>query len=102
MSLVGTWNLEVSTPFGQHPATLVIEQAGDGRLAGHIDSRLGNSPLKNLNANGDELTATVSAEIQGRSYEADLTGRVSGDRIEGQIKTPIPFAPPAKYTGTRA
>lgn len=102
MNLAGTWNLEVSTPFGKHPATLVIERGGDGSLTGTIDSRLGNAPLNNLSANGDGFDALVMMDFQGKSYEATIGGLADGDRIEGTIKVKLPIAPPLKFNGTRA
>jgi hypothetical protein len=102
MNLAGTWNLEVSTPFGKHPATLVFERGGDGSLSGHIDSRLGSAPLSNLAANGDGFDALVMMDFQGKGYEATIGGLADGDRIEGTIKVKLPIAPPLKFTGTRA
>ena len=101
MNLEGTWNLEVATPFGKHPATLVFEGAG-GRVSGHIDSRLGNAPLGDLDVGDDGFNATVSLDFQGRPYDANISGRVDGDKLDGVIKVKIAIAPPIKYTGTRA
>jgi hypothetical protein len=102
MNLSGTWNLEVSTPFGKHPATLVFERDGDGALNGRIDSRLGNAPLLNLSTTDDGFDALVTMDFQGRGYEATIGGLADGDRIEGTIKVKLPIAPPLKFTGTRA
>ena len=101
MNLVGTWNLEVATPFGKHPATLVFEEAG-GAVSGRIDSRLGNAQLGDLRVEGDGFNATVSLDFQGKPYNANINGRVNGDSINGVIKVKIAIAPPIKYTGTRA
>jgi hypothetical protein len=102
MNLVGTWNLEVATPFGKHPATLVFEGTG-GALNGHINSRLGDAPLGELSVGDDNsFNATVSLDFQGKPYDANISGRVDGDEIGGIIKVKIAIAPPIKYTGTRA
>ncbi|HYE13984.1 MAG TPA: hypothetical protein VD968_06045 [Pyrinomonadaceae bacterium] len=101
MNLVGNWNLEVATPFGKQPATLVFEGTG-GALSGRIESRLGNVPLEHLSVTHDSFDAAVSLEFQGRDYEADIDGSVDGDSISGTIKVKLAIAPPIKYTGTRA
>jgi hypothetical protein len=101
MNMVGTWNLEVATPFGTHPATLVFEGAG-GALTGQINSRLGNAPLQGLSVTHDSFDATVSLDFQGRNYDANIKGNVDGDQIDGVIKVNLPIAPPIKYRGTRA
>ena len=101
MNLVGTWNLEVATPFGKHPATLTFEAAG-GALSGKINSRLGIAPLEGLTTQNDGFEATVSMEFQGKPYAASITGQVAENSIDGTIKVKLPIAPPIRYTGTRA
>lgn len=101
MNLVGTWNLEVATPFGKHPATLVFKGTG-GVLSAHISSRLGDVPLEGLTVTHDGFDARVSMEFQGKPYAAGITGQVADDSITGTIKVKLPIAPPLRYTGTRA
>ena len=101
MNLVGTWNLEVATPFGKHPATLVFEGAG-GALNAHIDSRLGTAPLNNLSVTHDGFDATVTMEFQGKPYAASINGQIDGNDMSGTIKVKLPIVPLIKYTGTRA
>ena len=101
MNLVGTWNLQVATPFGTHPATLVFEGTG-GVLNAHISSRLGDAPLENLTVTHDSFEAVVSLHFQGRGYQASINGRIEEDQIGGVIKVRLPIAPPIRYTGSRA
>ena len=101
MNLVGTWNLQVATPFGKHPATLVFESAGNA-LNAHIDSRLGTAPLNNLSVTHDSFDATVTMEFQGKPYDASINGQIDGNDMNGIIKVKLPIAPPIRYTGTRA
>jgi hypothetical protein len=102
MNLVGTWNLEVATPFGKHPATLVFEGTG-GALSAHISSRLGDAPLESLTVTHDGFDARVTMEFQGKPYNASIKGQVEDNNaINGTIKVSLPIAPAIKYTGTRA
>jgi hypothetical protein len=101
MNLVGIWNLEVATPFGRQPATLVFEGTG-GALTAHISSRLGDAPLESLTVTHDGFDARVTMEFQGKPYAAGIKGQVDDDSINGTIKVNLPIAPPIKYTGTRA
>jgi hypothetical protein len=102
MNLVGTWSLEVATPFGRHPATLIFEGTG-GALTAHLSSRLGDAPLESLTVTHDGFDARVQMEFQGKPYEAGITGHVeNNDSLSGIIKVKLPIAPPIKYTGTRA
>jgi hypothetical protein len=102
MSLIGTWNLEVATPFfGTHPATLVFRQEGGG-VTGSINSQLGERPLENLSVTDDGFTSKVSLEVKGKLYDATMTGEAAGNQINGEIKVNMFFAPTVRYTGTRA
>jgi len=102
LELAGTWNLEISTPFGKHPATLVLEREADGNFGGHIDSRLGCATLGGVSANPTGgFDAVITLELQGRTYEARVNATVEDSRIDGTIKVNIPMAPPARFTGTR-
>src|SRR5215210_1334066 len=102
MNLVGTWNLEVATPFGKQPATLVFEGTG-GALTAHIDSKLGVAPLEGLTVTHDGFDARVQMEFQGKPYAAGITGQAAdNDSLSGVIKVKLAIAPPIRYTGTRA
>jgi hypothetical protein len=102
LELAGTWNLEVSTPFGTHPATLVLEREPDGNFGGHIDSRLGSAALTGISSTPEGgFDAVVTLKLQGRDYKARVNAAVEDGRIDGTIKVNIPLAPPARFTGTR-
>lgn len=101
MNLEGVWSLKVATPFGEHPAQLTFERDED-QLTGRIDSRLGTTQLEELAVTGDEFTAKGVHEVQGRPYDATISGSVNGDHIEGTIKVKLPFAPPVRFKGERA
>lgn len=98
----GTWNLEVSTPFGTHPATLVLEREG-GALAGHVRSQIGVTSLSDIRTDGDTFEADASHDFRGRTYTARISGRAEGgQRLSGTIQVNFPLAPAARFTGTRA
>lgn len=103
MELDGTWDLEVSTPFGTYPAKMFVEAGGAGGRGGRIESRLGTALLSDVAQTPDGLEGVVALELKGHTYTARVTARVEGARIEGQIRVNnIPFAPPARFTGTKA
>ncbi|MCA1592389.1 MAG: hypothetical protein LC754_07010 [Acidobacteria bacterium] len=71
-------------------------------MTGRINSKLGNAPLRDIEANPDGFDAVVSLELQGRGYEANISGHIRDQRIDGTINVKFPFAPPLKFDGTRA
>jgi hypothetical protein len=101
--LLGTWDLDVKTPFGQHPATLTLARGAGGEVAGSIKSRLGDGELSQINAAGEGVTAVVTLALQGRTFDAQVSARVEGGLMTGTIKVsnlPIP-APALKFTGKK-
>ncbi|HEX8473158.1 MAG TPA: hypothetical protein VF666_03940 [Pyrinomonadaceae bacterium] len=100
--MVGTWNLEVMTPFGKHPATLTFERNGDGSMRGRIASQMGNVPLSNITSDEQSFDADVSLDFQGRTFDARIAGQVANKQLDGTIKVNMPGAPMIRYTGTRA
>lgn len=100
--MLGTWNLQVETPFGKHPGTLKLERAADNSVNGFISSRLGHAALSDIMLTAESFEANVSLELQGRTYNARVSARAEGNTLNGTIKVNIPFAPSARFTGTRA
>ena len=102
-ALLGTWELDVKTPFGQHPATLTLARGANGEVAGAIKSQLGDGELSQINAEGESVSAVVTLALQGRTFDAQVSARVEGAQMTGTIKVsnlPIP-APALKFTGTK-
>jgi zinc protease len=102
--LFGTWNLDVKTPFGQHPATLTLSRGAGGEALGSIKSQLGDGALSQINLDPDNLSAIVSLTLQGRAFDAQVSARVEGAQMSGTIKVnnlPVP-APALKFTGKKA
>ncbi|HEV2765477.1 MAG TPA: hypothetical protein VGV38_21015 [Pyrinomonadaceae bacterium] len=97
----GTWNLEVNTPFGKYPATLVLETVG-GSLTGHVRSQIGVTALSRIKSGPDGFEAHASHDFRGTTYTASVAGRAEGDQLEGTIKVDFPLAPTVRFTGTRA
>ncbi|HLL77643.1 MAG TPA: pitrilysin family protein [Pyrinomonadaceae bacterium] len=100
-SLLGVWNLDVQTPFGQHPATLTLQRDADGTATGDVTSRLGRVELSGVSLSAEGFEASAAHNFQGREYTARVSGRLEGEQLAGTIKVNLPIAPPLKFTGTR-
>ena len=100
--LFGVWNLDVKTPFGQHPATLTLARGADGSAAGDIKSRLGDAALTGIELGGGRVEADISIRLQGRDFAARLSAEAAGDGMTGTIKVrDFAMAPALKFTGTK-
>lgn len=100
--MVGTWQLEIMTPFGKQAATLTFARSGDGVLNGHISSPMGSVPLTGITSDERSFNAQASLNFQGRTFDAQIAGQAEGNQLDGTIKVNIPIAPTIRYTGTRA
>ena len=99
----GTWELEVSTPFGKYPATLVLAPEPGGGFGGRIDSRLGPAKLSDITATSDGLAGTVALDIKGHTYTAQVTAAIEDGRIDGQISArDRAIIAPAKHPARKA
>ena len=95
MSIVGKWNLTVSTPMGEQASTLILNDDGTGVTS----SRLGSSEITDAKISGDRATFTVKIDVMGQ--EIVLTGRATadGDSIRGRYESPMGVS---DFSGRRA
>jgi hypothetical protein len=94
----GTWNVTVSSPFGDQPLT--IEFVVDGEdVSGTATHSAGTFPFSGGTYRDDKVTFDVSLTTP---VKADLrvTLQADGDTISGKAKTGI--LPSFSVTGTRA
>jgi hypothetical protein len=95
MSIVGKWNLTVSTPIGELASTLILKDDGTGVTS----SQMGSSEITDARIDGDSATFTVKIEVMGQ--ETVLNGRATaaGDSITGRYESPMGTS---DFTGQRA
>ena len=84
MSFDGDWQLTISSPMGERPATLSITET-TGNLEGSLSTGMGTSPI---NGYADESYVAFSASVQGPmgDVKLDFTGIVTGDEAAGQMQ----------------
>ncbi len=99
-AFAGTWALEIQTPFGQNiPATLRLEQESNG-FRGKVESEMGEGELVNVSLEGNQFQASLSFDLEGHPIEAQITGAVDRQQIDGSIS--LQDSPPLPFTGNRA
>ena len=94
-ALVGTWALEIQTPFGQNiPATLTLVQGTNG-LSGKVESEMGAGELASVTLDGNVFHASLSFDMDGHAIEAQIAGALGNQQIDGTISLqdsqPLPF-----------
>jgi hypothetical protein len=98
--LVGTWLLQISTPFGTQPITFTVERAG-GVLSGTMTHERGAADVSDIRLRGQEFSALAAVTLKGTRVTADIDGRIEGARMSGTVKVHLPIAPPVKFTGDK-
>ncbi|PYS93319.1 MAG: hypothetical protein DMF64_05570 [Acidobacteria bacterium] len=98
--IIGTWALQVSSPFGIQPITFTVERAG-GALTGVMRHERGAADVSNIHMRGHEFDAIAAITLKGTRITADIEGRIAGAQIDGTVKVHLPLAPVVKFTGIK-
>jgi len=87
-SVAGQWDLSLDFQGQKVQVTLVLEQDGE-KVAGTIETILGNGQIKEGKVRGDKVNATASTEIQGQAVDFVISASVNGERMTGTLSTAI-------------
>ncbi len=94
-----TWNLEVTSPQGNLPITMVLLKEGES-ITGTLNTPVGDGAITAGAISGNSLEATASLSFQGMPVNVKITGTINGDSVSGSVDTGILGSLP--FTGTRA
>jgi hypothetical protein len=85
MSVDGTWNITMSTPMGDRPATVRLQSDG-GALSGAMVGQQGEQAFSGGTAEGNNVawSSTVSGPMG--QMELKFAGAVDGDSITGTVQ----------------
>ncbi len=98
-ALTGNWSLQIDTPFGQSiPATLTVSH-DEGGFSGKVESEMGDGELKSATFDGESFAGTISFKVAGHNTEAQITGEVANEQMQGSIS--LENAPELSFTGTK-
>jgi zinc protease len=98
-TITGRWTLEIDTPLGQSiPAVLTLEELPTG-LGGKVESEMGDAVLTTAELNQNEFTATLSFDMDGHAFDAQIAGEIAGDQMTGTIS--LQSTPPLSFRGAK-
>ncbi len=98
--IVGTWALQISSPFGIQPITFTVARTG-GALAGEMRHERGAAAITDIELRGDDFTARAAITLKGSRITADVQGHIAGTQMTGTVKVHIPLAPAVKFSGQK-
>jgi zinc protease len=98
-ALAGNWSMNIDTPLGQSiPATLILVNGLQG-ISGRVESEMGNGEILSVTFDGESFGGTIKFDIAGHAMEAQISGELANDTMEGDIT--LQDSPPLPFTGSR-
>lgn len=97
--VVGTWNINLTSPQGSHPTTVTIREDG-GQLVGAVTGLPGTTPV-NVKTSESGVTLSFSVDYQGQPIPVVMSGKITGAEIKGAVDYANGGAA-GDFTGTKA
>jgi hypothetical protein len=98
--IVGTWALQVSSPFGVQPITFTVARTGN-LLSGEMRHERGAADVSEIHVRGPEFNARAAITLKGTRITADIDGRIEGAQMNATVNVHLPLAPAVKFTGVK-
>ncbi|MDQ3041935.1 MAG: amidohydrolase family protein, partial [Acidobacteriota bacterium] len=89
----GNFSITIEIPGQALAGTLSLTQQGE-TLTGNLQTQLGTTPIKDGKVTAEGFTFTTTVEFGGSTFDLFVSGRVTGNEINGTMTSPqgaIPF-----------
>ena len=84
----GTWKGSAETPNGTIERTFVFKVDGN-KLTGETSSNMfGKSTIEDGKIDGDNISFSVTVNVQGNEAKVNYKGKVDGDQIKFTVEVP--------------
>ena len=83
--VVGDWQMKIETGDRTLEPMVTISKEGEKYKAKYVSGQELNVDATDLKVENNQLSFTVSAEVNGTKIKADYKGRPYGDKIQGNI-----------------
>lgn len=97
-ALVGTWDSVQQAPMGEEAFTLIISEK-NGILKGEIPGDVGPTEVRDLVVDGNEFSFKHTLHTFMGELDVQYFGTLDGDRISGQVESPVGNIP---FSGNRS
>jgi len=85
--LAGNWTLNLDSPQGAVDLKAVIKLNG-AEISGTLDTPFGQFPITGGTVNGSDVSLKVKADVQGNQMDMQITGKLAGSTMNGQLSAP--------------
>ena len=82
-SIAGEWDAAMNTPGGVRNFKIIFKVDGE-KLTGTVKRADGDLPLQGT-IKGSDISFVYTIQYNGHDLEMDMTGKVSGDAINGTV-----------------
>jgi hypothetical protein len=87
--MLGRWDITISTPAGQEPSWLEVEQSGRDQLVGRFVGVVGSArPISVIVVNGDSLSFAIPYQWEDGNGNLSVRGKVQGNALSGSMTFP--------------
>ncbi len=84
-TLIGRWDLTVTTPTGTYPSWLEFQRSGYRTLVGSFVGRFGSArPISKVEFKDGSFHFTIPPQWEGRTDDMTFDGKLEGDVIRGE------------------
>ncbi len=89
-AVIGTWNLDVATEWGDVKQRLIVN--------GDMTGLYGTIPVQKVELNGDQVAFKMVVQFGDQDFEMDFAGKLVDDKLTGEMTT---SRGTQKITGTK-
>lgn len=100
--LTGKWTAQVPGRGGQTTETTFNFKVEGDKLTGTMSSQMGEAAISEGKVSGDDISFSVTREVQGKSFKIIYKGKVAGEEIKFTRTIEGRDVPPTEFTAKKA
>lgn len=100
--LTGKWTAQVPGRGGQTTETTFNFKVEGDKLTGTMSSQMGEAAISEGKVSGDDISFSVTREVQGNSFKIIYKGKVAGEEIKFTRTIEGRDVPPTEFTAKKA
>lgn len=100
--VTGKWTAQVPGRGGQTTETTFNFKVEGDKLTGTMSSQMGEAAISDGKVSGDDISFSVTREVQGNSFKIIYKGKVAGEEIKFTRTIEGRDVPPTEFTAKKA
>lgn len=100
--VTGKWTAQVPGRGGQTTETTFNFKVEGDKLTGTMSSQMGEAAISEGKVSGDDISFSVTREVQGNSFKIIYKGKVAGEEIKFTRTIEGRDVPPTEFTAKKS